>query len=75
MGVQTQLKYAVELVMPRATRLLGIMEPVLERCVFEDMPANLAAIKRRVEALQVCWQCRAALRPLGVLCCAVVCNQ
>ena len=71
MGAQTQLKYAVELVMPRATRLLGIMEPVLERCVFEDMPANLAAIKRRVEALQVRWQCQAALWLLGLPCCGM----
>lgn len=53
MGPQTQLKYAVEIVIPRASRLLGIMEPVLERCVFEDMPANLWALKRRVEGLQV----------------------
>lgn len=29
------------------------MEPVLERVVFEDMPANLAAIKRHVEAREV----------------------
>ena len=36
-----------------STRMLGVIEPVLERVVFEDVPANLAAIKRRVESLQV----------------------
>ena len=30
-----------------------MLEPLLERTVFEDMPANLAAIKQRVEALEV----------------------
>lgn len=49
----TELKYAVEILIPRSTRLLGVMEPILERCVFEDMPANLWAIKRRVEWTQV----------------------
>ncbi|KAL4425806.1 hypothetical protein ABPG75_009822 [Micractinium tetrahymenae] len=49
---QTQLKYAVEIVIPRATRMLGVLEPLLERTVFEDVPANLAAIKLRVETLQ-----------------------
>lgn len=50
---QTQLKYAVEIVIPRATRMLGVLEPLLERTVFEDVPANLAAIKLRVETMQV----------------------
>ncbi len=50
---QTQLKYAVEIVIPRATRMLGVLEPLLERTVFEDVPANLAAIKLRVETIQV----------------------
>lgn len=56
-GPQTQLKYAVEIVIPKSTRMLGIMEPVLERVVFEDMPANLVAIKRHVEAREVCCAC------------------
>lgn len=30
-------------------RLLGLLEPLLERVVYEDLPANLAALKRRVE--------------------------
>lgn len=50
---QTQLKYAVEIVIPRATRMLGVLEPLLEQTVFEDVPANLAAIKQRVESMQV----------------------
>lgn len=50
-GPQTQLKYAMEIIIPRTGRMLGVIEPVLERVVFEDAPANLAAIKRRVEAL------------------------
>ncbi|KAL4445809.1 hypothetical protein ABPG77_009008 [Micractinium sp. CCAP 211/92] len=49
---ETQLKYAVEIVIPRATRMLGVLEPLLERTVFEDVPANLAAIKLRVETIQ-----------------------
>lgn len=49
---QTQLKYAVEIVIPRSTRMLGVLEPLLERTVFEDVPSNLAAIKQRVESLQ-----------------------
>lgn len=52
-ATHTQLKYAVEIVIPRATRMLGVLEPLLERTVFEDVPANLAAIKARVEAIQV----------------------
>lgn len=53
MQPQTQLKYAVEIIIPRTCRLLGVMEPIMERCVFEDMPANLAAVKQRVEAIRV----------------------
>lgn len=52
-ATQTQLKYAVEIVIPRATRMLGVLEPLLEQTVFEDVPANLAAIKQRVESMQV----------------------
>ena len=52
-ATQTQLKYAVEIVIPRSTRMLGVLEPLLERTVFEDVPANLAAIKQRVESMQV----------------------
>ena len=29
--------------------MLGLLEPVLERVVYEDVPANLAAVKQRVE--------------------------
>lgn len=50
-GPQTQLKYAVEIIIPRGTGMSGVVEPVLERVVFEDVPINLAAIKQRVESL------------------------
>ena len=43
----------MEIVIPRSTRMLGVLEPLLERTVFEDVPANLAAIKQRVERMQV----------------------
>jgi hypothetical protein len=43
----------VEVVIPRANRMLGVLEPLLERVVFEDLPANLAGVKRRVEALRL----------------------
>lgn len=33
--------------------MLGVLEPLLEQTVFEDVPANLAAIKQRVESIQV----------------------
>lgn len=33
--------------------MLGVLEPLLERMVFEDVPSNLAAIKLRVETIQV----------------------
>ena len=46
---ETHLKYAVEVQIPRATPMLGLLEPVLERVVYEDVPANLAAVKQRVE--------------------------
>ena len=50
-GPQTQLKYAVEVIIPKSLKLVGVIEPVLERVVFEDVPSNLAAIKKRVEML------------------------
>lgn len=50
MGTATLLKYAVEIVAPRGSaRLVNAMEPLLEALVFEDIPANLDAIKRRCE--------------------------
>lgn len=51
-GPQTCLKYAVELKIPRCTRMLGILEPLMERVVYEDVPLNLAALKARVESLK-----------------------
>lgn len=50
--VKTQLKYAVEVIVPKSSTVVGFMEPVIERAVFEDIPSNLAAIKRRVEFIQ-----------------------
>ena len=47
----THLKYAVEVQIPRGTPMLGLLEPLLERVVFEDVPCNLAALKQRVETL------------------------
>ncbi len=37
------------MVLPRAARLLGMLEPALERVVYQDIPANLLALKHRVE--------------------------
>ncbi|KAK9813756.1 hypothetical protein WJX73_007148 [Symbiochloris irregularis] len=48
---RTELKYAVEVQIPQSTLMLGLLEPLLERVVFEDLPANLAALKTRVESL------------------------
>lgn len=49
----THLKYAVEVQIPRAIPMLGLLEPLMERVVFEDVPRNLAALKRRVEELRL----------------------
>lgn len=49
---RTVLKYAIEVALPRAGRLLGMLEPYLERVVYEDVPLNLAALKTRVEELR-----------------------
>jgi hypothetical protein len=37
--------------------MLGLLEPLLERVVFEDVPTNLAAVKRRAEELRLSRQC------------------
>lgn len=51
---KTLLKYAVEIVAPGPSRsILGIMEPILEALVFEDIPANMNAIKRTAEGRQL----------------------
>jgi hypothetical protein len=46
---ETHLKYAVEVQIPRSTPMIGLLEPLLERVVYEDIPFNLAAVKQRVE--------------------------
>ena len=33
--------------------MMGMLEPVMERVVYEDIPFNLAAIKQRVEELKL----------------------
>ena len=50
---ETHLKYAVEVQIPRGTPMMGMLEPVMERVVYEDIPFNLAAIKQRVEELKL----------------------
>lgn len=49
---ETLLKYAIEVQVPRSTPLLGLLEPLLEGMVFEDVPTNLVAVKQRVEQLR-----------------------
>ena len=47
---RTQLKYAIEVALPRTTRLLGVLEPFLERVVYEVsfmMSAQAQAAKHR----------------------------
>lgn len=69
---QTHLKYAVEVQIARdPLRLLGLVEPIIERMVYEDLPLNLGAIKARVEDNKQ----RAKLEELeqqGMSCCAVM---
>lgn len=48
---RTQLKYAVEVQIPQSTPMLGLLEPLLERVVYEDLPSNMLALKARVEQL------------------------
>ena len=50
---ETHLKYAVELQIPRNTPMVGMLEPVMERVVYEDVPFNLAAVKQRVEEVKL----------------------
>ncbi len=39
----------MEVQIPRSTPMVGLLEPVLERVVYEDIPFNLAAVKQHVE--------------------------
>lgn len=48
----TELRYAVEVEIPRSTHMVGLLEPLLEQAVYEDIPTNLRAVKLRVEQLQ-----------------------
>lgn len=49
----TSLRYAIEVATPKSVRSLGMLEPLLERVVYEDVPANLLAVKRRAEELRI----------------------
>ena len=71
---ETVLKYAVEVKIPRSTAMLGLLEPLLERVVYQDIPVNLEAIKKRVElrlaqeAAQGTHSCHCACTmPFGIL--------
>ena len=48
----TELRYAVEVEIPRSTRMVGLLEPLLEQVVYEDIPTNLRAIKLHVEQVK-----------------------
>lgn len=45
------LKYAVEVEIPRSVALMGILDPLLERIVYQDIPTNLSAVKAKVEGV------------------------
>ena len=51
-GPKTILKYAVEVRMPTDSPMFCIIEPLLERVVFEDLAKNMVAIKKEVERRQ-----------------------
>ena len=55
-GGVTTLKYAVEVEIPRSAAMLGLLEPLLERVVYQDIPANLEAIKKRAEQQRIAGQ-------------------
>ena len=59
-GGVTTLKYAVEVEIPRSAAMLGLLEPLLERVVYQDIPANLEAIKKRAEQQRIARQLAAA---------------
>lgn len=51
-STQTTLKYAIEVEVPQSNALLGVMDPLLERIVYQDIPANLSSVKDRVAQLR-----------------------
>ena len=51
-GPQTLLKYAVEIIVPAGASMCGVIEPLLEGVVFEDMAKNLLAIKTEIERVR-----------------------
>ena len=52
-GTSTDLKYAVEIILPAGTPAISVIEPLLEGVFFEDLPYNLLAVKAEIE--RVAW--------------------
>ncbi len=48
-GPSTDLKYAVEIILPAGTPIMSVVEPLLERMFFEELPYNLLAVKSEIE--------------------------
>lgn len=48
-GPSTDLKYAVEITLPAGTPIMSVVEPLLERMFFEELPHNLLAVKTEIE--------------------------
>lgn len=48
-GPSTDLKYAVEIILPAGTPAIPVIEPLLEGVFFEDLPFNLLAVKAEIE--------------------------
>ncbi len=48
-GPSTDLKYAVEVILPAGTPIMSVLEPLLERMFFEELPHNLLAVKAEIE--------------------------
>jgi len=53
-GMETQLKYAVEVVIEQDRfHIMKTLEPLLERILYTELPITMAAIRERVEMLAV----------------------
>ena len=48
-GPSADLKYAVEVILPAGTPIISVVEPLLERMFFEELPHNLHAVKAEIE--------------------------
>lgn len=47
------MKYAVEVVISTNSAMVKVVEPLLEGVVFDDIPKNMASIKREIERRQM----------------------